>query len=123
MIPSWFVSLDALPLSPNGKVDRSALPSATEEAYGPQTEYAPPRTTAEEILAGIVAELLGRSRVGIHDNLFEIGVDSIVGIQIVSRARQASLALDPAHLFRHPTIAELAMRPRRSASPVSRANR
>ena len=56
-----------------------------------ETEYAPPRTTAEEILATIVADLMGRSRVGIHDNLFELGVDSIVGIQIVSRARQANL--------------------------------
>ena len=109
MIPSWFVSLDAMPLSPNGKVDRSALPSSSEEVYGPQTEYVPPRTTAEELLAGIVAELVGRSRVGIHDNLFELGVDSIVGIQIVSRARQTNLALEPAHLFRHPTIAELAI--------------
>ena len=109
MIPSWFVSLDAMPLSPNGKVDRSALPSVAEEAYGPQTEYAPPRTTAEEILATIVADLMGRSRVGIHDNLFELGVDSIAGIQIVSRARQANLVLEPTHLFRHPTIAELAV--------------
>ena len=73
-----------------------------------QTDYVPPRTTAEEILAGITAGLLGRSRVGIHDNFFEIGVDSIIGIQIVSRARQAGLALDPAHLFQHPNIAELA---------------
>ena len=55
-----------------------------------------------------MADLVGRSRVGIHDNLFELGVDSILGIQIVSRARQANLALEPSHLFRHPTIAELA---------------
>ena len=68
-----------------------------------------PRTTAEEILAAIVAELVGRSHVGIYDNLFELGVDSIVGIQIVSRARQASLALEATHLFRYPTIAELAI--------------
>ena len=56
-----------------------------------------------------MADLVGRNRVGIHDNLFELGVDSIVGIQIVSRARQANLALEPTHLFRHPTIAELAI--------------
>ena len=72
------------------------------------TIYVPPRTTAEEILAGITADLLGRDRVGIHDNFFDIGVDSIIGIQIVSRARQAGLSLEPAHLFRHPNIAELA---------------
>ncbi len=108
IIPSWLISLDAMPLTPNGKVDRSALPSVTEEAYGEQTEYAPPLTTAEEILATIVADLVGRSRVGVHDNLFELGVDSITGIQVVSRARRANLALEPMHLFRHPSIAELA---------------
>ncbi len=110
MIPSSFVFLEALPLSPNGKLDRSALPTSRRTLMGTarQTEYVPPRTTAEEILAGIVADLLGRSRVGVHDNFFEIGVDSILGIQMVSRARQAGLALDPAHLFRHPNIAELA---------------
>ena len=109
MVPSSFVFLEALPLSPNGKLDRSALPRpAALEGDGSATEYVPPRTTAEEILAGIAADLLGRSRVGVHDNFFEIGVDSILGIQMVSRARQAGLALDPAHLFRHPNIAELA---------------
>src|SRR5262249_55235177 len=66
------------------------------------------RTPAEEILAGITADLLGRGRVGVHENLFDLGVDSIVGIQMVSRARQAGLALDPAQLFRRPSIAELA---------------
>ncbi len=68
----------------------------------------PPRTTAEEILAAITADLVGQSRVGVHDNFFELGVDSILGIQMVSRARQAGLALDPSLLFRHPSIAELA---------------
>ena len=99
----------AFPLSSNGKLDRSALPPPVAlDGDDSETDYVPPRTTAEEILAGITAGLLGRSRVGIHDNFFEIGVDSIVGIQIVSRARQAGLALDPAHLFQHPNIAELA---------------
>jgi len=109
MVPSSYVFLEALPLSPNGKLDRSALrPPATVEGDSSATEYVPPRTTAEEILAGIAADLLGRSCVGVHDNFFEIGVDSILGIQLVSRARQAGLALGPAHLFRHPNIAELA---------------
>ena len=109
MIPSSFVFLEALPLSPNGKLDRSALrPPANDEIDASGSDYVPPRSTAEEILAGITADLVGRSRVGIHDNFFEIGVDSIIGVQIVSRARQAGLTLEPAHLFRHPTIAELA---------------
>ena len=109
MVPSSYVFLEALPLSPNGKLDRSALrPPAMLGGDCSATEYVPPRTTAEEILAGIAADLLGRSRVGVHDNFFEIGIDSILGIQMVSRARQAGLVLNPAHLFRHPNIAELA---------------
>jgi aryl carrier-like protein len=109
MVPSSWVFLESLPLSANGKLDRSALPPpATLEGDGSATEYVPPRTTAEEVLAGIVADLLGRRRVGVHDHFFEIGLDSILGIQLVSRARQAGLAVDPAHLFRHPNIAELA---------------
>jgi amino acid adenylation domain-containing protein len=108
MVPSSYVLLKAMPLSPNGKLDRSALPPP-EAVLGEGLEnYVPPRTSAEEILTGITAELLGLGRVGVHDNLFEIGVDSILGIQMVSRARQAGLALDPAHVFRHPNIAELA---------------
>ena len=75
-----------------------------------------------------MAELVGRSPVGIHDNLFELGVDSILGIQIVSRARQANLALEPSHLFRHPTIAELAnaadaiAEPNKSSELLSRSS-
>ncbi len=109
MIPSSYCFLDGLPLSPNGKLDRSALPPpAALEGDDSATEYVPPRNTAEELLAGIAADLLGRSRVGVHDNFFDIGVDSILGIQMVSRARQAGLDLDPALLFRHPNIADLA---------------
>jgi amino acid adenylation domain-containing protein len=108
MVPSSYLVLKAIPLSPNGKLDRSALPPPDAANGDGSGTYVPPRTTAEEILAAITAELLGQSRVGVHDNFFEIGVDSIIGIQLVSRARQAGLALDPAYLFRHPNIAELA---------------
>ena len=109
MVPSSYVFLETLPLSPNGKLDRSALrPPATLGGDDSSTEYVPPRTIAEEILAGIAADLMGRERVGVHENFFEIGVDSIVGIQMVSRARQAGLVLDPTQLFRCPTVAELA---------------
>ncbi|HZW29207.1 MAG TPA: amino acid adenylation domain-containing protein, partial [Isosphaeraceae bacterium] len=109
MVPTAFVRLEEIPLLPNGKLDRAALPAPEPETDElPGTEYLPPRTPSEEILAGITADLLGRSRVGVQDNLFELGVDSIIGIQLVSRARQAGLALDPAQLFRHPTLIELA---------------
>jgi amino acid adenylation domain-containing protein len=108
MVPLFYTVLKAMPLSPNGKLDRSALPPPHPIEVDNSGPYVPARTTAEEILAGITAELLGRSRVGVHDNFFEIGVDSILGIQMISRARQAGLSLDPAHLFRHPSIADLA---------------
>jgi amino acid adenylation domain-containing protein len=109
MVPSWLIALASLPLSSNGKVDHSALPPPGEDADAATSQdYAPPRTVAERILAVVAAELLERDRVGIHDDFFELGVDSILGIRLVSRARQAGLILDPAHLFRYPTIAELA---------------
>jgi amino acid adenylation domain-containing protein len=108
MVPSSYVVLRAMPLSPNGKLDRSALPRPPADEVDSSETYVPPRTTAEEILVGITTELLGRSHVGVRDNFFEIGIDSILGIQLVSRARRAGLLLDPAHLFRHPNIAELA---------------
>jgi amino acid adenylation domain-containing protein len=109
MVPSSFTLVDAMPLSPNGKIDRSALPVPGEnDDNASAAEYVAPRTGAEDTLAGIVRELLSRSRVSVTDDFFEIGVDSIIGIQIVSRARQAGLALGPMDLFRHPNIAELA---------------
>ncbi len=108
MIPSAYVILESLPLSPNGKVDRAALPGPDPVECETSETYVHPRTGAEHTLAGITAELVGRTRVGIFDNFFEIGVDSIIGIQVISRARQAGLLLDPADLFRHPTVAELA---------------
>jgi amino acid adenylation domain-containing protein len=84
MVPSAFVTLDALPLSRNGKVDRRALPvpNTTATAVG----YEAPRTDTEQALATIWAEVLGVDRVGIHDNFFELGGDSILSIQVVSRA-------------------------------------
>ncbi len=109
MVPSSYVFLEALPLSPNGKLDRSALrPPAMLGDEGSSIEYAPPRTIAEEILAGITADLLGRDRVGVNEDFFELGIDSILGIQMVSRARQAGLVLDPIQLFQCPNVADLA---------------
>ncbi|HEX8694770.1 MAG TPA: non-ribosomal peptide synthase/polyketide synthase, partial [Longimicrobium sp.] len=110
MVPSAFVVLDRMPLTPNGKVDRRALPAP--EAARPEAGagYAAPRTWAEEVLAGIWAEVLGVERVGVHDNFFELGGDSILSIQVVSRARAAGLRITPRQLFEHPTAAELAAR-------------
>ncbi len=107
MVPSAFVVLPSLPLLASGKVDRRALP-APEGGAGLGRVYAPPRDEAEATLARIWATLLRIPRVGIHDNFFEIGGDSILSIQIVARAQQAGLGITPRQIFLHPTIAELA---------------
>ncbi|WP_093588682.1 non-ribosomal peptide synthetase [Lentzea waywayandensis] len=106
LVPSAFVTLDALPLTPNGKLDRRALP----EPAAPETDgaYVAPRTDAERALAGIWAKLLQADRVGVHDNFFDLGGDSIACLQVVARARAAGLGLAVADLFTHQTIAELA---------------
>ncbi|MDT7797559.1 MAG: hypothetical protein QOI78_992, partial [Actinomycetota bacterium] len=106
MVPAAFVTLDALPLSRNGKVDRQALP---EPAAEPAAGYLPPRTETERVLAGVWADVLGVPAVGIEDNFFELGGDSILSIQVVSRARRHGLALTPRDLFAHQTVAALAV--------------
>ncbi|HEU5161118.1 MAG TPA: condensation domain-containing protein, partial [Streptosporangiaceae bacterium] len=107
MVPSVFVALDELPLSPNGKVDRKALP-APEPTAAAGPGYVAPEGLVQNALAGIWAEVLGVERVGARDNFFELGGDSILSIQVVSRARQAGLRLTTKDVFRHQTIAELA---------------
>ncbi|HEY2738149.1 MAG TPA: phosphopantetheine-binding protein, partial [Thermoanaerobaculia bacterium] len=106
MIPSSWVFLPSLPLSPSGKVDRKALPEPFEEPVA--TAWAAPVTAAEKALAEIWSQVLGRDDIGIHDNFFALGGDSIIGIQILSRAAQVGLKLTPRQIFRHPTISELA---------------
>ncbi len=108
MVPARYVVLDALPLTPSGKVDRRALP-APEGQPGPDSGYAAPRTPTELQLAEIWAEALGVERVGVEDNFFGLGGDSILSIQVVSRARQAGLRLTSRDVFLHQTIAELAL--------------
>ncbi|WP_159052119.1 non-ribosomal peptide synthetase, partial [Streptomyces niveiscabiei] len=105
MVPSAFVTLDAIPLNANGKVDRAALP----EPEGPGTDqYTAPRTESERVLVDIWTEVLGARRVGVHDNFFDLGGDSVLSIQAVSRARRAGLDLSSRDLFAHQTVAALA---------------
>src|SRR6266566_9818860 len=106
MVPSAFVTLDALPLSRNGKVDRRALPPPGTAATA--AGYAAPAAGAEQALAAIWAAVLGVDRVGAGDNFFELGGDSILSIQVVSRARQAGLSLASKDIFLHQTVASLA---------------
>ena len=117
MVPSVFRWMDALPLSPNGKVDRRALPDVADDAE-PDAPYIAPRDAAEHALAAIWAEVLKRDRVGVHDNFFELGGDSILSIQVVSRARRAGLSITPRQLFEHPTIASLVRVADAGASPI-----
>ena len=106
MAPSAFARLAALPLTANGKLDKRALPSP--ERIGAESDYQPPRTPTETLLADIWRAVLGVERVGIADNFFALGGDSILSIQIVSRANRAGLGLTVKQLFQHQTIEELA---------------
>jgi amino acid adenylation domain-containing protein/non-ribosomal peptide synthase protein (TIGR01720 family) len=108
MLPAAFVWLDSLPLTPNGKVDRRALPSWDGAQRASETLFVPPRTPKEHMLSAIWKSVLGVERLGIYDNFFELGGDSILSIQVISRANQAGLRLTPRQLFQHQTIAELA---------------
>lgn len=108
MVPALLVSLDALPRTPGGKLDTNALPDP-DPAVQPATDvFVEPADAIETTLAAIWADVLGGVRVGVHDNFFEIGGDSILSIRVVARAALAGLRITPDQLFRHPTIAELA---------------
>ncbi|MBV8997201.1 MAG: AMP-binding protein, partial [Pseudonocardiales bacterium] len=108
MVPAAFVVVDRLPLSPNGKLDRKALP-APDFGVVAGVDFVPPRTDAERVLADIWSDVLGVERVGVENNFFELGGDSILSLQVVSRARQVGLGLLPRDVFAHPTVASLAM--------------
>ncbi len=103
--PSALVVLDALPLTPNGKLDIRALPAPD---YLDGDQYRAPTNAIEEILAGIYAQVLGLDRVGIDDSFFDLGGDSILSMQVVSRARAAGVACRPRDIFVEQTVARLA---------------
>lgn len=107
MVPSAFVLLDALPMTPNRKVDYRALPTP-DLCRSAEDNFVAPRTPTEERLAAIWSEILRLEQVGIHDNFFELGGDSILSIQVISRANQAGIQIAPKQLFQYQTIAELA---------------
>lgn len=103
MVPHRFVTLKTIPVTANGKIDYKALPAPKEE-----NDYVAPNTPQEETLATIWAEILGLERVSIDDNFFQLGGDSIISIQVISKANQMGLQLTPQQLFEYPTIAQLA---------------
>jgi len=106
MVPAFLLFLDHLPLTPNGKLDRKALPAV--EGSQQQREHVAPRSELEKSLAAIWQDVLAIDNVGLEDNFFELGGDSIVSMQVVSRARQAGIVLSPKDLFQHQTLRSLA---------------
>jgi amino acid adenylation domain-containing protein len=110
MIPSIFVFLDALPLTPSGKVDRRSLPAPDQQRPTLEHVFVAPRTPVEQILAEIWTSVLGLQQVGINDNFFELGGHSLLGTQIVSRVRSLfEVELPLRCIFESPTIALLAL--------------
>ncbi len=106
MIPAAFVALEALPVTPNGKLDRRALPAPRFEAGA----HVAPRNVLEDLLAGIWAQVLERERVSVHDDFFALGGHSLLATRVVTRARAAGLDLPLAALFEARTVARLAER-------------
>ncbi|MGC9441181.1 amino acid adenylation domain-containing protein [Streptomyces sp. WG5] len=113
MVPSVVVTLDTLPLTANGKLDRKALP-APQPAPGAGRA---PATEREELLCGIFAEVLGLEKAGADQSFFELGGDSIGSIQLISRARKAGLRLTPRDVFTHRTVEALAEVAQEGAAP------
>nr|ABB80392.1 nonribosomal peptide synthetase - polyketide synthase hybrid [Lysobacter lactamgenus] len=110
MIPAAFVALDALPLTPSGKLDRRALPAPADDAFSAQ-DYEPPQGETELRLAALWQELLDKERVGRHDHFFAIGGHSLLAIRLLSRiASNFAVELPLLELFAHPSLAALAAR-------------
>ncbi len=110
MIPAAFVMLDAMPLTPNGKIDRKALAKIDPDHSELENTFVAPTNPVEEVLSGIWAEILGLEQVGIHHNFFELGGHSLLATQVISRIQDAiDVTLPLRTLFERQTIAELAV--------------
>ncbi|MHC8327941.1 non-ribosomal peptide synthetase [Pseudomonas sp. LB1P83] len=114
MVPNHWLSLAQMPLSPNGKLDRKALP--TPDLGTGKADYVAPRSELEQRIAAVWADVLKLERVGLTDNFFELGGDSIISIQVVGRARQAGIQFTPKDLFQHQNVQALATVARQGVS-------
>ncbi|MGG4446407.1 tyrocidine non-ribosomal peptide synthetase TycA [Brevibacillus porteri] len=108
MLPSYFVKLDKMPLTPNDKIDRKALPEPDVTAET-NPAYEPPRNQTESILATVWQEVLGIEKIGIRDNFYSLGGDSIQAIQVAARLHAYQLKLDTKDLLNYPTISQVAL--------------
>jgi len=109
MIPAAFVAMDSMPLTPNGKVDKRALPPPSAVAMIASESYASPRDAVEKRLAAIWEQVLGVARVGIADNFFDLGGHSLLALRLMRRLEQTfGWNLPPAILFQAPTVEKLA---------------
>lgn len=108
MVPGIYVMLDTLPLAPNGKVDRQRLPRPELERGSLSEVYEAPQTEIERAIAAVWAEVLGVEKIGVRDNYFELGGDSIRSIQVIAKAKMQGTPFSLQQLFQHPTISELA---------------
>ncbi|MFC0007302.1 non-ribosomal peptide synthetase [Micromonospora siamensis] len=108
MVPAAFAVVPEFPLNSNGKVDRAALPAPRPDRAAPAADHVSPRTPAERRLAEVWADVLHRDRIGVHDNFFTLGGDSLGSIRLVSRLRKHGVTITPRTLFENPTIADLA---------------
>ncbi|MGD2088698.1 MAG: amino acid adenylation domain-containing protein, partial [Candidatus Aminicenantes bacterium] len=108
MIPSYFVKLAKIPMTAHGKIDRNSLPEPEELILRDDVHYIPPATVMEKKLVEIWEKVLGRNNIGINENFFLMGGDSIKAIQIISRMNSAGYKLEMKDLFQYPVISELA---------------
>src|SRR6185295_7074850 len=120
LVPSIWVRLDALPLSPNGKVDRRRLPVPDASRPDLAQAFVPPQSPLESALAEVWEQVLGIERVGVLDNFFALGGDSILSIQVISQARERGIELSVQQIFQHQSVQQLA---RAASLPVAGAER
>ncbi|MEH2284995.1 MAG: amino acid adenylation domain-containing protein [Nostoc sp.] len=110
MVPAAYISLEAFPLTVNGKIDTQALPATDWNLLRVEEDYVAPRNADEESFCAIVAAVLGLEKVGIDDNFFEIGGDSILALQVIAKAKKAGFAISARDLYEFATVRQLAVK-------------
>jgi aryl carrier-like protein len=108
MLPNIFIAVSSLPLTPNGKIDRNALPDPSDGQLVFSDDYAPASTDSESMLVSIWQGALGIENVGVGDNFFALGGNSLNALHVVARMREAGIQCGVKELYQHQTIAQLA---------------